>query len=167
MPPNGARSIPAKRLREFPCAAGHAVCSYSSLVAYTPARALAELQLQHDMLRDMMERCEALADELDAGRCGPLQLTREVTRLRLAFEGHNKFEEEILRPVLMAGVPAEAMERQIAEHIESHRKMRTGLATTETTMLREVIGSMRAHLEAEERYLASTHILRTSTTASQ
>jgi MFS family permease len=33
---------------------------------------------------------------------GPLQLTREVARLRLAFDAHNRFEEQLLRPVLLA-----------------------------------------------------------------
>jgi len=50
----------------------------------------------------MMDRCEELADELDAGRMGPMQLTREVARLRLAFDAHNRFEEQLLRPVLLA-----------------------------------------------------------------
>src|SRR5690606_5391053 len=129
-------------------------------VTYSPVRAIAELQAQHDMLRGMMDRCEALADELTAGRCGPVQLTREVTRLRLAFEAHNAFEEKILRPVLLAGVPEHVIERQIADHVEAHRTMRVGLATDETSMLRQVIDSMRSHLEAEEAYLQSAAMVR-------
>jgi hypothetical protein len=125
-------------------------------VTLSAVRALAQWQAQHDMLRGMMDRCEELADELDAGRSGPLQLTREVERLRLAFEAHNKFEEEMLRPVLLAGVPADQLERVIAEHMADHRDMRKQLGATETSPLREVIESMRAHLEAEERFLATS-----------
>lgn len=105
------------------------------------------------MLRGMMDRCTELADELDAGRSGPTQLTREVTRLRLAFEAHNKFEEELLRPVLLASRPADELDRLIADHVDDHREMRRQLETSETTMLRDVIDAMRAHLEAEERFL--------------
>jgi hypothetical protein len=122
---------------------------------YTPARALSELKAQHDLLRGMMDRCEELADELDAGRSGPTQLTREIARLRLAFEAHNRFEEQLLRPVLIRSLDPATVERAIEQHVRDHRAMRRGLAATETAPLREVITSMRDHLDAEERYLFS------------
>lgn len=131
---------------------------------YSAPRALAELKAQHNMLRGMMERCEALADELDAGRCGPLQLTREVARLRLAFEAHNRFEEAMLKPVLYAGADAALIDRKIEEHVDAHRAMRIALDSTETAMLRAVIDSMRAHLDAEEVYLLSASTLRAAAT---
>lgn len=118
-----------------------------------------ELQAQHAMLRGMMDRCEELADELDAGRSGPTQLTREVVRLRLAFEAHNRFEEELLRPVLLSAMPAELIERLVAEHVADHFAMRRDLATTETAPLRAVIASMRAHLDIEESYMASAQMV--------
>lgn len=129
---------------------------------YTPSRALAELKTQHDALRGMMDRCEELAGELDAGRMGPLQLTREVSRLRLAFEAHNTFEEQLLRPVLL-GTDAFAevrIDRMIEDHVGEHRSMRAQLATTETSVLRDVIETLRAHLDAEERYLLTARVLR-------
>lgn len=129
---------------------------------YTPARALAELKAQHDALRGMMDRCEELADELDAGRSGPIQLTREVSRLRLAFEAHNTFEEQLLRPVLL-GHDAFAevrIERMIEDHVGEHREMRRRLHSNETSVLRDVIETLRAHLDAEERYLLSARVLR-------
>jgi Hemerythrin HHE cation binding domain len=110
---------------------------------------------QHRLLRGMMTRCEAFADELEAGRCGPMQLMREVSRLRLAFDSHNKFEEEMLRPVLLAHLPAAAIQLEIEEHVDAHSQMRSALATDETAMLREVIDAMRRHLDGEERYLHS------------
>lgn len=123
-------------------------------------RAIAELKAQHNVLRGMMERCGSFADELDAGRCGPLQLMREVERLRLAFEAHNRFEEQMLRPILFAGIESATIDRQIDEHVKAHRAMRQGLASSETSMLRDVIDAMRAHLDAEEDFITSATTLR-------
>ncbi len=123
-------------------------------------RALAELKAQHDLLRDMMDRCEDLADELEAGRCGPTQLMREVTRLRLAFDAHNKYEETLLRPVLLQSHSPEKLEQLLADHVAEHRGMRSDLASPETAMLRQVIEHMRSHLEIEERYLLAAQALR-------
>src|SRR5678815_4381577 len=110
------------------------------------SRALAELSAQHAALRGMMERCEQLADELDAGRMGPLQLTREVARLRLAFDSHNRFEEQLLRPVLLEA------DGSIDEHVAAHRAMRDQFGSPATADLRAAIADLRAHLAAEERY---------------
>lgn len=129
-------------------------------MTYSAERAVGEIKAQHAMLRDMMDRCEAFADEVDAKRCGPLQLTREVARLRLAFVEHNKFEEELLRRHLLAGVGAEVMDHRLDEHEHSHRAMRVGLQSDETSMLREVIEAMRAHLVDEERYLFTVTTVR-------
>jgi len=128
----------------------------------SPARALAELQAQHLALRTMMDHCEELADELEAGRGDALQLTREVARLRLAFEAHNQFEEQLLRPVLLANDAfAEVrIDRMIDDHVGEHRAMRARLDSSETEVLRDVIETLRAHLEAEERYLLSAKVLR-------
>ncbi|MGE0867096.1 MAG: hemerythrin domain-containing protein [Kofleriaceae bacterium] len=129
---------------------------------YSPSRALAELKAQHDGLRAMMTRCEELADAFDAGNTGAEQLMREVTRLRLAFDAHNKFEEQLLRPVLMeadayAGV---RIDRMMEDHVHEHREMRSRLHTSQTHELRDAIETLRAHLEAEERYLLTSRVLR-------
>jgi len=116
-------------------------------------RVLAELSAQHTMLRGMMERCEELADELDAGRMGPLQLEREVERLRLAVEAHDRFEEQVVHPmVLAAGV--------IEMHVAKHRAMRARLGPTATRELRAVIADLRAHLSEEERYFVMAQPVR-------
>ncbi|MDQ3364100.1 MAG: hemerythrin domain-containing protein [Myxococcota bacterium] len=129
---------------------------------YTPGRALAELMAQHDALRGMMDRCEDLATELDAGRMGPTQLTREVARLRLAFDAHNAFEEQLLRPVLLEGdaFASVRIERMVEDHVEEHRAMRVRLGSPITAELRDAIETLRAHLEAEERYLLTAKVLR-------
>lgn len=129
---------------------------------YPPSRAFADLAAQHADLRGMMDRCEALADELDAGRMGPTQLTREVARLRLAFDAHNRFEEQLLRPVLL-GTDAFGevrVERMVEEHVGEHRAIRVGLGSNATAELRAVVANLRAHLDAEERYFLTTKILR-------
>jgi Hemerythrin HHE cation binding domain len=129
---------------------------------YPPGRALAELAAQHAALRGMMDRCEELADELDAGRSGPTQLTREVARLRLAFDAHNKFEEQLLRPVLL-GTDAFGevrVERMFEEHVGEHRAIRVGLGSNATAELRAVVADLRAHLDAEERYFLTAKVLR-------
>ena len=129
---------------------------------YPPSRALAELAAQHDALRGMMDRCEELADELDAGRMGPTQLTREVARLRLAFDAHNRFEEQLLRPVLLAtdSFGEARVERMFDEHVGEHRAIRGQLGSEATADLRAVVATLRAHLDAEERYFLSARVLR-------
>jgi iron-sulfur cluster repair protein YtfE (RIC family) len=110
----------------------------------------------------MMARCEELADELDTGRMGPTQLMREVARLRLAFDAHNKFEEQLLRPALLEGdaFAGVRIDRMVDDHVNEHRAMRVQLATSETAVLRDVIETLRAHLDAEERYLLTAKVLR-------
>ena len=88
----------------------------------------------------MMDRCEELLGEVDAGRCGLTQLTREVARLRLAFESHNAFEENLLQPQLLES------------HLAEHRTIQQRLVG-DTSGLREAIEILRAHLEAEQGQL--------------
>lgn len=123
----------------------------------TPARAFKELDAQHAALRGMMDRCLDLADALDAGRCGPTQLVREVERLRLAFDAHNRFEETLLGPLLAAQHPATPAEPIEHAHIAEHRALRVRLATdvgsSASRELRDVIEQLRAHLDREEDLL--------------
>ena len=126
--------------------------------------ALAELIAQHDSLRALMDRCHALADKVDVGG-DPAELTHELVRLREAFEAHNVFEESILRPVLLAEDThgAVRVERMIEDHVHEHREVRQRLGSPTTAELRDVIETLRAHLEAEERYLLTSKVLRDDT----
>lgn len=128
----------------------------------TPGRAHDELAAQHAGLRDLMERCEELADEVDAGRAGPTQLLREVARLRIAFDDHNQLEEQLLRPLLLDAdwMGAVRVSRMVEDHALEHRAMQRGLRATPTSELRGVLAALRAHLDTEERYLLSHRILR-------
>jgi iron-sulfur cluster repair protein YtfE (RIC family) len=132
--------------------------------AYTPSRALAELADQHAALRTQMDRCEQLADELDVGRLDPAQLVHEVSALREAFDAHNQFEEQLLRPVLLDAdwLGAVRVSRMVEDHVEEHRAMGRRLAAvpTPTSELRAVVASLRAHLDAEEHYFLTKKVLR-------
>lgn len=127
--------------------------------------ALAELIAQHDALRTLMARCEDLADEVDTGGGDPAALAGLIARLREAFEAHNLFEEVILRPVLLAEdkFGAVRIERMVEDHIHEHREVRQRLGSPTTEELRDVIETLRAHLESEERYLLTSKVLRDDT----
>ncbi len=127
----------------------------------SPSRLLAELLQQHTALRAMIDRCEQIADELDVGRAQPGDLTREVAKLRVAFDAHNAFEEQLLRPVLReADAFGEVrVEQMVADHVDEHRAMRRQLDGP-TAELRAVLYEVRAHLVAEERYFLSSRVLR-------
>lgn len=130
-----------------------------------PSKLLTELMRQHDALRAMMDRCEQLADDLDAGTAGPdapAQLTREVAKLRLAFDAHNRFEEQLLRPVLreIDAFGDVRIDRMVADHVGEHRTVRAQLGDGPTAELRRAIDHLRVHLQAEERYFLSSKVLR-------
>jgi iron-sulfur cluster repair protein YtfE (RIC family) len=128
----------------------------------TASSALEELATQHAMLREMMERCEELAEEVDAGSSAPAQLLREVARLRSTFDAHNQFEEQLLRPLLLNvdWLGAVRMSRMVEDHVEEHRVLRSELRATPTAELRKVIADLRDHLATEERYFLSRKVLR-------
>lgn len=127
-----------------------------------PSKLLEELMRQHDGLRAIMDRCDALADDLDAGKGTAIALTREVAKLRLAFDAHNKFEEQLLRPVLheLDALGDVRVERMFSDHVSEHRAMHMQLGDPTTNALRGVIDSLRVHLQAEERYFLSSKALR-------
>ena len=128
----------------------------------TPGRALDTLAAQHATLREMIDRCEELADAVDDGAGAASQLLREVAQLRAAFDEHNQFEEQLLRPLLLdvEWMGAVRVSRMVEDHVEEHRAMRIGLAATPTGELRGVLASLREHLAAEERYFLSRKVLR-------
>lgn len=127
-----------------------------------PSKLLTELMKQHDALRAMMDQCELFADELEASGGDPSALTREVAKLRVAFDAHNRFEEQLLRPVLreLDAFGDVRVERMVAAHVDEHGAVRAQLGDGPTAMLRDAIDRLRVHLQAEERYFLSSKILR-------
>jgi hypothetical protein len=133
-------------------------------MSHVPPTALAQLIDQHDTLREIMDHCEDLADDLDATPdADPEPLLREIAKLRIAFDAHNKFEEQLLRPVLLAHdtYGSVRVERMVEDHIHEHQAVRSRLTSPTTSALRDVIETLRAHLDAEERYLLTSKALRT------
>ena len=126
------------------------------------SRVLAELLVQHEALREIMASCEKLAAELEAGAIEPSPLAREVARLRVAFDSHNRFEEQFLRPVLsdIDAFGEVRIDHMLADHVEEHRLVRAGLDSSETGELRLTLDRLRNHLAAEERYFLSSKVLR-------
>jgi hypothetical protein len=129
-----------------------------------PGRILVELEAQHAELRKMMDRCEQSIDDLERGRIDVADIAHETARLRLAFTAHNTFEEQSLRPLLLANDAFGVVrcDRMIEDHIAEHRELRERMqaATESTSHFRDVIETLRAHLDAEERYLLTAKVLR-------
>jgi hemerythrin-like domain-containing protein len=116
--------------------------------------AVAEILAQHDQLRTMMDRCEQLADQVDAGRESAGMLIDEIAQLRVALEHHLREEEQQLRPLLRdADTSSDVrIERLVADHVSEHRAMAQRFMPGPTAELRETLASLRDHLENEERY---------------
>lgn len=127
-----------------------------------PSKLLTELLKQHDALRAMIDACDKLADELESGQGDPTVLTREVAKLRLAFDAHNRFEEQLLRPVLreIDAFGDVRIDRMVADHIGEHRAVREHLGEGPVAVLRGALDQLRVHLQAEERYFLSSRVLR-------
>jgi hypothetical protein len=126
-----------------------------------PSRVLHDLLEQHETLRGMIEACEQLAEDVDRGSNDPGRLVREVTRLRLAFEAHNRHEESVL-PRLLHEVDAFGevrVARMVSDHGDEHRSLRRRLDGP-THELRATMDQLRAHLAAEERVFLSPRVLR-------
>ena len=74
------------------------------------------------------------------------------------------FEEQVLRPLLLANDAFGLVRcnRMIEDHVAEHRELRERLleATDSAAQFRNVIETLRAHLEAEERYLLTAKVLR-------
>lgn len=129
----------------------------------TPKRVLEELIQQHRALREMMDQCEQLADAIDGGGGDASALLKEVAKLRAAFGAHNEFEEQLLRPLLAENdaFAAVRIDRMVEDHVAEHAAMRDQLRPGgPIDELRDVIDTLRAHLEAEERYLLTAKVLR-------
>jgi hypothetical protein len=128
----------------------------------TPRRALDTLAAQHANLRERIDRCDELADQVDAGTGAVSDLVGEVARLRAAFDEHNRFEERLLEPLMLDAdwLGAVRVSRMVEDHVEEHREMRQGLAATPTGELRGVLASLRDHLATEERGFLSRKVLR-------
>jgi len=127
-----------------------------------PSDVLAQLLAQHKELRALMDRCEAMASPLADDDTMALDLTREVTRLRLALAAHNQLEETVLRPALSAAdsFGEVRIDQMVDHHVAEHDTLRGQLDRLRVGDLRVTIASLRRHLELEERTFLSPRVLR-------
>jgi hypothetical protein len=113
-----------------------------------------ETHAQHDALRDMMDRCEELADELDAGRGNLVRLRRAVALLRAAFNGHRAFEDQAPSSARASDPSGSVRVVRVHENRDDERRaIRVQPEARPTEMLRDVIATLRSHLAGEERHL--------------
>lgn len=124
--------------------------------------AVREAHAQHEALRDMMDRCEELADALDAGRGDLVRLRRAVALLRSAFNVHRTFEEQVLNAALSDRASRSVVVARAHHEIEDRRPLRAHDAKP-TEALRDVLTTLRRHLDNEERcHLQEAAIRRSS-----
>lgn len=128
--------------------------------------AVAEILAQHEQLRTMMDRCEQLADRVDAGAESPALLVQEIARLRVTLEHHLREEEQLLRPLLREAKVADVrIDVAVADHVSEHRAMAQRFMSGPTAELRETLASLRDHLDNEEQHFL--HRLRPEASRSQ
>lgn len=128
-----------------------------------PSATLRDLLAQHAELRDRVAVCELLIGRLESGAegAGAGALALEVAKLRLAFDAHNRYEERLLRPVL---IEADAfgpvrIDTMIAEHVREHRAVSATLDDASLDALRATLETLTRHLDEEERYFLSSKVL--------
>lgn len=110
----------------------------------------------------MVDTCLNAADRIDAGEPAEGELAQAIARLRIAFEAHNRHEEALLRPVLIAAdsFGPVRVDQMIDEHIREHRAVRQTLAEIELDGLVDLLATLRKHLDEEERWFLSPRVLR-------
>jgi hypothetical protein len=118
-----------------------------------PSRVLTELLAEHEALRELIDRCEALADELESSPTDSTTLSLAIGQLRSAFDRHSRYEEQFLRPVALGG-------DAFGEHVAEHRVVRAALGTDVTEELRQALDHLRRHLDDEDRYFLSAAVVR-------
>jgi hypothetical protein len=105
-------------------------------------------------LETLADLCEALADDVDAGRCMPGELSAAITHLRAELDRHGEVKLRALRA--QSHMAAAIAEQQIEEHVRAYLEERRGHvhATGATGELREVLGVLRVRLDAEAEQFA-------------
>lgn len=127
-----------------------------------PSELRAQLLHQHQDIRALADKCQAMAAGLADLDALPMDLTREVARLRFAVMAHNQLEDSILKPALLgADAFGDVRVSQMAEqHIAEHDALRGKLEQVTAGQLRDTVASLRAHMDHEERTFLSPRVLR-------
>jgi hypothetical protein len=130
--------------------------------AIVPSQALALLREQHDQIRELADRCDAMLTGLADDREIADALGVAVARLRLAVGAHNRDEESLLAPILLATDafgPVRVAE-MARSHAVEHQLLRNTLEASTVAAIRPVIAQLRDHLAAEESFFLSYRIVR-------
>jgi hypothetical protein len=129
--------------------------------AILPSEALALLREQHDQIRELADRCDALLTGVADDREIADQLELAVARLRIAVGAHNRDEESLLGPVLLATdcFGAVRVAEMMRGHAAEHLLLREALYASRVGGLRPVIRQLREHLAAEESFFLSHRII--------
>lgn len=132
---------------------------------------LEELLRQHDVIRDLCNRCGELLELVEKKPAQVGELVTAVARLRWAVTAHNRMEEQMLAPMLehaeadeataadMAGGPA-GLEKRVADHRAEHTSLGTQLEKPTIDSLRQTLQLLREHLEDEECHFFAARMLR-------
>jgi len=129
----------------------------------TVKQALAKVASQHEALRARMDHCTELADEVEKQGSSPDKLAQELAELRGAFERHNRFEEDMLRPILRTIVETLRVDGIASAHVAEHRELDHRFSDSPLGELRTTIAMLRDHLAEEEAHfsLAANRAIRT------
>lgn len=128
----------------------------------TPGKLLNELLQQHEQIRSLIRRCDELLDISDRDPAQVQELVLAVARLRWAVESHNRVEEQLLSPVLREAdsFGEVRVEHMVEAHRKEHAQIGERLDKPVVDSLRQTLGLLREHLEAEERYFLTSRVLR-------
>lgn len=128
----------------------------------TPGKLLNELLQQHEQIRMLIRRCDELLDLTDRDPSQVQELVLAVARLRWAVESHNRVEEQLLSPVLreIDSFGDVRVEHMVDAHRKEHAQIGERLDKPVVDSLRQTLGLLREHLEAEERYFLTSRVLR-------
>lgn len=130
-----------------------------------PAAVRATLLAQHGQLRELFDQAQTLARRREADPEDAAGLDELLAEIGRVFEAHNRYEEAILRPMLLAldGLGAARVDRMLEEHAGEHRAFAEHLATEaarSAAALSDFVEEVEAHMAAEERVFLNVAVLR-------
>jgi hypothetical protein len=131
---------------------------------------LLQLLGEHAGLRALIRVCEAEARAVIASGAGPVPLLARVVELLEAVEAHNRAEEAVLRPLLLAGdsfggVRVDDMvEAHAAEHTWLRQALREAaelqVADRAARVTLDVLRTLESHMNGEEAEFLNDRVLR-------
>jgi hypothetical protein len=127
-----------------------------------PSAALAELRQQHDDLRALADRCAARAARQYGDDEPSSELRTAMARLRIALGAHNRYEESVMAPLLLAtdAFGAVRVDEMLRAHAHEHALLLSTMQADTVGALRTVVADLRRHLDDEERFFLDHRIVR-------